>query len=215
MDITFFLQALSYLTSFIPLIATIIYWNKKKFSFDSRVNLIGLYLVFYFIIQNTILILAVNGIHNSFLYHIYVPIEVFIFGFFTLSFQINSKKITLILALLLTIIIILIDIIWSKFFTDLPVESLMVEAITITLIGMAAIPAIKIRKDYESAFFYFIFGILIASVNTLLGVGFIDLAPELSYNIQAVVSITSHLIFTWGFYIILKSKSETSKTDSK
>lgn len=214
MSVTLFIQYLSYFSAFVPLITVLIYWYRKKFSFDSRANLIGIYVVLYFITQFILLILAVNGIHNLFLLRIYTPIEVFIFSFFILSLQINSKKINLLLSLALCLIIILIDVLWGDK-SSMPVESLMVEAITITLLGMSAIPSIKIKKDYESSFFYFTFSILFNSVNTLLGVGFIDLAPELSYNIQAIVAITSHLILAWGFYIIIKSNSETTESKTK
>lgn len=200
------LQFVSYFTTFIPLFAVFVYWYKRKFSFDSRVNLIGIYILFYFIIQFIMLILAVNSINNLLFLRIFVFIEVFLFSFFVLPLQIKSEKLCLFLSILLSLIIVLIDLIWGDKST-LPVESMMVEAIVITLLGMAAIPTIKIRKDYESSLFYFTFAILFTSVNTLLGVGFLDLAPKLSFSIQAVVAIITHLIFAWGFYVILKSES--------
>lgn len=204
MDIA--LQFISYITLFIPVIASVIYWYKKRFSFDSRVNLIGIYILFYFVIQFIMLILAINGIHNLIFLRVFVFIEVFIFSFFLLPFQIKSKRVSLIASIFLCFIIVLIDVIWGKASSG-PIESMMVEAIVITLLGISAIPSIKIKKDYESSFFYFTFAILFASVNTLLGVGFIELAPELSFNIQSVVNITANLIFAWGFYVILKSES--------
>lgn len=204
------LQFVSYFTTFIPLFAVFVYWYKRKFSFDSRVNLIGIYILFYFIIQFIMLILAVNSINNLLFLRIFVFIEVFLFSFFVLPLQIKSEKLCLFLSILLSLIIVLIDLIWGDKST-LPVESMMVEAIVITLLGMAAIPTIKIRKDYESSLFYFTFAILFTSVNTLLGVGFLDLAPKLSFSIQAVVAIITHLIFAWGFYVILKSESEIKK----
>lgn len=204
------LQFVSYFTAFIPVFAAFVYWYKRKFSFDSRVNLIGIYILFYFVIQFIMLILAVKGIPNLLFLRIFVFIEVFLFSFFVLPLQIRSKKICLFLSISLSLIIILIDVIWGNANTG-PVESSMVEAIVITLLGMAAIPTIKIRKDYESSLFYFTFAILFTSVNTLLGVGFLDLAPKLSFSIQAVVAIITHLIFSWGFYIILRSKPEAKE----
>lgn len=208
MDIA--LQYVSYFTTFIPVFAVFVYWYKRKFSFDSRVNLIGIYILFYFVIQFIMLILAVNSINNLLFLRIFVFIEVFLFSFFVLPLQIKSEKLCLFLSILLSLIIVLIDLIWGDK-SSLPVESMMVEAILITLLGMAAIPSIKIRKDYESSLFYFTFAILFTSVNTLLGVGFLDLAPKLSFSIQAVVAIITHLIFAWGFYVILKSESEIKK----
>lgn len=210
MKIVIFLQYISYLSTFVSFVAAVIYWKKKKFSFDNKVNLVGIYVVVYFVFQFFMLLLAVKGTNNLFLIRIFAPFETFIFAFFILSLQIRSNKNSLFISIILSLAIILIDLYWGeKGF--MPVESLMVQAITITLLGMSAIPSIKIRHDYESAFFYFTFSILFASVNTLLGVGFIDLAPGLSVNIQAIVSITSHLIFAWGFYIIIKSESEVKE----
>lgn len=203
MDIA--LQYVSYFTTFIPVFAVFAYWYKRKFSFDSRANLIGIYILFYFVIQFIMLILAVNSINNLLFLRIFVFLEVFLFSFFVLPLQIKSKRLCLFLSILLSLIIILIDVILGNANSG-PVESMMVEAIVITLLGMAAIPSIKIRKDYESFLFYFTFAILFTSVNTLLGVGFIDLAPKLSFSIQAVVAIITHLIFAWGFYVIIKSK---------
>ncbi len=214
MNTTIILQFFSYFVAFIPLIVTIIYWYKKKFAFDSRANLIGVFILFYFFIQFTMLILALNSIHNLYVLRIFVIIEIFIFSFFLFSFQIKSRKIGLILSILLSIIIIVIDLVWGNQNSG-PVESIMVEAIVITLLGMAAIPSIRIKKDYESSFFYFTFAIIFASVNNLLGVGFIELAPDLSFNIQAVVNITSNVIFAWGFIIIIKSKPETEIRNTK
>ncbi|HSH51839.1 MAG TPA: hypothetical protein VK982_08980 [Bacteroidales bacterium] len=210
MKILLFLQYLSYFSSFLPLIGAIGYWYKKKFFFDSRVDLLGCYFILYSITQNIMLILSLSGIHNLFILKILAPIETFVFSFIVLSFQVKSKRLTFFLAFLFTLIVIIIDIAWGKPNT-LPVESLIVQSIVITLIGMSAIPSIRIKKDYESAFFYFIFGILFSSVNTLLGVGFIELAPELSYNIQAIINIISYSIFAWGFYVIFKSESEIKK----
>lgn len=203
MSITLLLQYLGYFSSFAPILAVPIYWYKRGFSFDLRINLICVYILFYFVVQNIMLLLAMNGMNNLFIMRIYVPIEAFLFSYFLLSFQLKSKTLIFILSIVLGLAIIFIDLIWGTA-NPIPVESLMVEAIIITLIGMSAIPSIKIRRDYESSFFYFVFGILFASVNNLLGFGFIDLAPELSFNIQAVVTITSHLIFTWGFYVALR-----------
>lgn len=208
------LQFASYISAFIPTFLTFAYWYKRKFSFDPRVNIIGIYILFYFVIQFIMLILALNSINNLLFLRIFVFIEVFLFSFFLLPLQVKSKKVSLILSVLLCLTIVLIDVIWGKVNSG-PIESMMFEAIVITLLGMSAIPSIKIKRDYESSLFYFTFAILFTSINTLLGVGFLDLAPELSFSIQAVVAITTHLIFSWGFYIVLKSKPESTKEKIK
>lgn len=210
MDVSKIFQYLSYFSAFIPVTLTFVYWKKLKFNFDFRINLIGTYLIFYFVIQFLMLLLSINGIQNLFLLRIFIVVEVFIFSFFVLSLQLKSRKICIFLSFAITIGIVLIDLIWGEQ-SSWPVESSMVEAIIITLLGMAAIPSIKIRRDYQSSYFHFTFAILFTSVNTLLGVGFLDLAPALSFNIQAIVAITSFLIFAWGFYVIFKSESEIKK----
>lgn len=214
MDISKFFQYLSYFSAFIPVLLAIVYWKKFKFNFDFRINLIVAYLIFYFVVQCMMLLLSVNSIQNLFLLRIFIVVEVFIFSFFVLTLQLKSNKMCIFLSLAITIGIIFIDLIWGEQ-SSWPVESSMVEAIVITLLGMAAIPSIKIREDYQSSFFYFTFAILFTSVNTLLGVGFLDLAPILSFNIQAVVAILSFLIFAWGFYVIIKSKPDVHKTITK
>lgn len=206
MNLTIILQYLSYFSAFIPLLAVIIFWYKKRFGFDTRANLIGIYILFLFCAQLTMLILAVNGIHNLYVLRIFLIIEILILSYFLLSFNLTSKYITLFLAIMLSTAILIVDLIWGIPSSG-PVQSIMVEAIVITLIGMFTIFSIKIDKEYQYSFFYFTFAIIFASLNNLLGVGFIELAPELSFNIQALVNTTANLIFARGFYIIIKDNS--------
>ncbi|WKZ70436.1 MAG: hypothetical protein QY331_04105 [Melioribacteraceae bacterium] len=203
MKITTLVQYFSAFSILFPLSAAVVYWIKRKFTFEKRVNIIAAYFIIALVTQVFMLLLSFSGQSNLSVIRIYVIIESLILSYFLLSIQIKSSVRKLSLTFLFGLIIFLVDYYWGKP-NSLPIESIMFESIIITIIGMTTIPEIRLEKSHENSFYYFVFAIMVYSVNNLIGYGFMELAPGFSLTVQAIVNVVKNLIFTWGFYLLIK-----------
>lgn len=203
---TFFVYSGTFSIIF-PIVAMIIYLIKRGFGFNRKIEVFCLYLVFLLIFNSVMTYYAFNARHNLFLIIYSLYFEVAILSFFLLSLQSLPRFFRFSLPPIFVLILYLVDASWGTKYT-FPVEAIIVDSILLTMIGMLAIPQIRISKNYEIAYYYFVFGILIASLNNMIGYGIENVAILFTLSIHGIVSMIKNIFFTIGFYVILRESSK-------
>lgn len=190
-----------------PIIAMIIYLFKRGFGFNRKIELFCLYLTVLLFFQATMTYYAFNAQHNLFLIIYFTYFEIVILSCFLLSLQSVSKFFRFSLPLIFVIIIYVIHSNWGTKHA-LPTEAVIVESVLITMLGMLSIPQIQITKNYEIAFYYFVFGILVGSLSNIIGYGIENVAILFTLSIHGIVSMIKNTFFTIGFYVILRESAK-------
>ncbi|KUG26471.1 hypothetical protein ASZ90_003699 [hydrocarbon metagenome] len=190
-----------------PIISMIIYLIKCGIGFNRKIEIFCLYLIVLLFFLATMTYYAFNARHNLFLIIYFAYFEIAILSYFLLSLQSISKFFRFSLPLVFVIIIYVIHSNWGTKHA-LPAEAVIVESLLITMLGMLSIPQIRITKKYELGFYYFVFGILIASLNNMIGYGIENVAQMFSLSIHGIVSMVKYTFFTIGFYVILRESAK-------
>lgn len=207
MNLTTFFVYSGTFSLIIPIIAMIVYLIKRGFGFNRKTEIFCLYLTFLLIFHSTMTYYAFNAKHNIFLIIYYLCFEVAILSFFLLSLQSLPRFFRFSLPPVFVLIIYIIYSSWGIKYS-FPAEAVIVESIILTMLGMLSIPQIRITKNYELGFYYFVFGILIASLNNISGFGIENVAQMFTLSIHGIVSMIKNTFFTIGFYVILRESAK-------
>jgi|GEM_PF-5054727 len=207
MNLTTFFVYSGTFSIILPIIAMIIYLIKLGIGFNRKIDIFSIYLTFLLFFHATMTYYAFNAQHNIFLVIYYLCFEVAILSFFLLSLQSLPKLFRFLLPLVFVLIVYFIYSSWGTKYT-FPTEAVIVESLILTMVGMLSIPQIRISKKYELAFYYFIFGILIASLNNMIGFGIENVAQLFILSIHGIVTLIKNTFFTIGFYVILRESSK-------
>jgi len=190
-----------------PIIAMIIYLFKRGLGFNRKIEIFCIYLTFLLIFHSVMTYYAFNAQYNLFFIIYYLCFEVAILSFFLFSLQSLSRYLRFTLPLLFVLLIYIIYTSWGTKYA-FPAEAIIIESIILTMVGMLSIPQIRIYKNYEIAYYYFVFGILIASLNNMIGYGIENVAMMFALSIHGMVSMIKNIFFTIGFYVILRESSK-------
>lgn len=207
MNLTTFLVYSGTFSLIFPIIAMIIYLIKRGFGFNRKIEIFCMYLTFLLIYHSIMTYYAFNAQHNIFLIIYYLCFEVAILSFFLLSLQSLPRILRFSLPPIFVLIVYFIYSSWGTKYT-FPAEAAIVESLILTMVGMLSIPQIRISKKHEIAYYYFVFGILIASLNNMIGFGIENVAMLFTLSIHGIVSIVKNGFFTFGFYVILRESSK-------
>lgn len=190
-----------------PIIAMIIYLFKRGLGFNRKIEIFCIYLTFLLIFHTTMTYYAFNAQYNLFFIIYYLCFEIAILSFFLFSLQSLSRFFRFALPLVFVLLIYMIYTSWGTKYT-FPAEAIIIESLVLTMVGMLSIPQIRIYKNYEIAYYYFVFGILIASLNNMIGYGIENVAMLFTLSIHGIVSIVKNAFFTYGFYVILRESAK-------
>lgn len=203
---TFFVYSGTFSIIF-PIIAMIIYLIKRGIGFNRKIEIFSIYLTFLLIFHSIMTVFAFNAKYNLFLIIYYLCFEVAILSFFLLSLQSLPRFLRFSLPPFFIIILYFVDASWGTNYT-IPVEAIIVESIILTMVGMLSIPQIRISKNYEIAYYYFVFGILIGSLNNMIGYGIENVAQMFTLSIHGIVTLIKNTFFTIGFYVLLRESAK-------
>lgn len=203
---TFFVYSGTFSIIF-PIIAMIIFLIKRGIGFNRKIEIFCIYLTFLLIFHSVMTYYAFNAQYNLFFVIYYLCFEVAILSFFLLSLQSMSRFLRFSLPPVFVLIVYFIYSSWGTKYT-FPAEAAIVESLILTMVGMLSIPQIRISKKYEIAFYNFVFGILIASLNNMIGFGIENVAQMFILSIHGIVTFIKNTFFTIGFYVILRESAK-------
>jgi len=207
MNLTTFLVYTGAFSIIFPIIAMIIYLFKRGLGFNRKIEIFCIYLTFLLIFHTTMTYYAFNAQYNLFFVIYYLCFEVAILSFFLLSLQSLPRILRFSLPPIFVLIVYIIYSSWGTKYT-FPAEAAIVESLILTMVGLLSIPQIRISKNYEIAYYYFVFGILIASLNNMIGFGIENVAQMFILSIHGIVLFVKNTFFTIGFYVILRESAK-------
>jgi hypothetical protein len=204
-QVIFILSIFSTTFLFLPFALAIFYWIKKGFFFDKRVNFIIIYISVTVLLHSWATFLAFNSINNLFLFRTMNYVELFFLGSFLISFSFKSSISRFVLVFVLLGTIFLIDLSLGLPGTS-PNEQ--VSAVSIILIWLFILASKKINYSDErgKAYSYFLLAIAIGALNNL-SINFSEIAPELFAFIISIANIACYILYSIGFYILIKKPS--------
>lgn len=208
----FLLSLFSIASILLPLSLAIVYSKKRGIFFDQRINLVVAYIIVITLLHGIMTFLAFNSINNLFLMRTINYVDLFFLGLFLVSFYSRSKLIRFAIIFLLFGIVFLIDLYLGLSSTSPNEQATVVSIILIWLVILVS-KKINYSDERGKTYSYFLLAIAVGAINNL-SIIVSDILPQLFVFIIAIANIACYILYSIGFYILIK-KTKPSNSPLK